>query len=162
MKKPSDTEPKVMTPTRVDVEVLFETLSMRFADRWRRRKKSKVPAAIRVAEGGLADGIEDVELLVEEATRLKSEMMTYQNLLNDQRLAKMSAELVDVALSLLFGFTDSRDSELLVLSSSIASSLATGTMSDETKTYVDFGGDHRNRHTAVRGGLIRSYEDTGS
>ena len=75
VKKPSDTEPKVMTPTRVDVEVRFETLSMRFADRWRRRKKSKVPAAIRVAEEGLADGIEDVESLVEEATRLESEVM---------------------------------------------------------------------------------------
>ena len=62
------------------------------------------------------DGIEDVESLVEEATRLESEVITYQNLLNDQRLTKMSAELVDVAheLSLLFGFTDSRDSGFLV------------------------------------------------
>ena len=53
------------------------------------------------------DGIEDVESLVEEATRLESEVITYQNLLNDQRLTKMSAKLVDVAheLSLLFGFT---------------------------------------------------------
>ena len=69
LKKPSDTEPKVMTPTRADVEVRFETQSMRFADRWRRRKKSKVPAAIRFAEEGLEDGIEDVESLVEERRR---------------------------------------------------------------------------------------------
>jgi hypothetical protein len=91
MKKPSDTEPKVMTPTRVDVEVRFETKSMRFADRWRRRKKSKDPASVRFAEEGLADGIEDVESLVEEATRLESEAMD-QNLLNDQRLTEMTVE----------------------------------------------------------------------
>ena len=71
----------------------------------------------------MADGIEDVESLVEEATRLECEVMN-QNLLNDQRLTKLSAELVDVAheLSVLYGFTGSRDSGLLLLSSSIASS----------------------------------------
>ena len=51
VEKPSDTEPKVMTPTRVDVEVRFENLSLQFANRWRRQKKSKVPLAIRPAEG---------------------------------------------------------------------------------------------------------------
>ena len=89
----------------------------------------------------MADGIEDDKSLVKEATRLESEVID-QNLLNDQQLTMLSAELVDIAheLSLLYGFTGSRDLGLLLLSSLIASPIANGTITNEAKMYVNFEG----------------------